>query len=865
MRLHRLQLNHFRGVEARDVHFSSNAINLIVGPNESGKTTLIEALETVLMIKATGKPQRIKDIQPVGKDVSPEVTVEFSVGPHRIHLRKRWLKKTLTEVRIEGPEPRQLQGEEAHQAVQTLLSTEMDWPLFMALLLRQSQESTALPLDSMVSLHSHLGSSSEEETEVSSEPLYEAARSEMETFFTSKGKILKSRQDKLDSLQDIQKQIEETREQVSALEADSSSLERMERELARLADVKSETEARLVTLQQTEADIQVRQGNLERIALQLNQFVAVQERLEHQQTIRKDAETKLHATRERLREGNAEREELRSQLEHAEHNRIEAEVQVNERNEEVDLRRNAVQQIEELRQLLQTRKRYGEMREVQKAIAELDDAQEPPTAGLNQEQMRELEEAWLALQKTRARLESELPEIQLRAHSAFSVRKGESLIPLEKGEKWTQLVREPVHLQLGDFAELTVDSGPSEPALQQEVEQLDTRIQKLLHRAGAESVLDARRSAQKREEWQTARAQRATTRKTLLGGRSEEDFLEELTTLKMQIEGVSTEEPQVDVSDKGLEDARSAWMRGTEIAREAQATLEALRQRIGELRERSVALDARLEILAEGERELKESLSRETGHEGDEEALTQAKKEVESLRNAQATLQEELRTMGAAELQIQLESIRATHGGLDEQIQTLRTTVLTLRARLLERGEQGLVETLSHLEAEHAQNERAWNAEVRRANAARRLFTTLSEERDQARKRYQAPFRTQIETLGRVLYGPTFQVELSPQLEIESRSLDGVLVPLEQLSGGAQEQLDVVTRFAAGMLVAPSGGVPLILDETLVYTDPDRRWALGSLFHTLSQKTQVLVFTSDIGRFSAIAGQANIIRLEALD
>ena len=153
----------------------------------------------------------------------------------------------------------------------------------------------------------------------------------METF-TSKGKILKSRQDKLDSLQDIQKQIEETREQVSTLEADSSSLERMERELERLADVKSETEARLVTLQQTEADIQVRQGNLERIALQLNQFVAVQERLEHQQTIRKDAETKLHATRERLREGNAEREELPATRACGAQS-IEAEGQVNERNE----------------------------------------------------------------------------------------------------------------------------------------------------------------------------------------------------------------------------------------------------------------------------------------------------------------------------------------------------------------------------------------------------------------------------------------------------------------------------------------------------------------------------------------------------
>ena len=145
MRLHRLILNHFRGVESREIQFSTDAINLIVGPNESGKTTVIEALETVLTVKATAKSQRVKELQPIGRDVSPEVTVEFSVGPHRITLRKRWLKKNLTEARIQGPAPRQLQGEEAHQAVLSILNKEMDWPLFLALLLRQSQESTALP------------------------------------------------------------------------------------------------------------------------------------------------------------------------------------------------------------------------------------------------------------------------------------------------------------------------------------------------------------------------------------------------------------------------------------------------------------------------------------------------------------------------------------------------------------------------------------------------------------------------------------------------------------------------------------------------------------------------------------------------
>ena len=178
-----------RGVQRNPVLYRRD--QLIVGPNESGKTTVIEALETVLTVKATAKSQRVKELQPIGRDVSPEVTVEFSVGPHRITLRKRWLKKNLTEARIQGPAPRQLQGEEAHQAVLSILNKEMDWPLFLALLLRQSQESTALPLDTMVSLQSHLGKKDGIAGEGSSEPLFEAAQAEYETYFTARARFLR--------------------------------------------------------------------------------------------------------------------------------------------------------------------------------------------------------------------------------------------------------------------------------------------------------------------------------------------------------------------------------------------------------------------------------------------------------------------------------------------------------------------------------------------------------------------------------------------------------------------------------------------------------------------------------------------------
>ena len=56
------------------------------------------------------------------------------------------------------------------------------------------------------------------------------------------------------------------------------------------------------------------------------------------------------------------------------------------------------------------------------------------------------------------------------------------------------------------------------------------------------------------------------------------------------------------------------------------------------------------------------------------------------------------------------------------------------------------------------------------------------------------------------MFGPTFSVELSEDLKVVRRSLDGIELPIEQLSVGFREQLAVVTRLACASLVSKNGG-----------------------------------------------------------
>ncbi|HKA15152.1 MAG TPA: hypothetical protein VKH41_09065, partial [Myxococcota bacterium] len=145
----------------------------------------------------------------------------------------------------------------------------------------------------------------------------------------------------------------------------------------------------------------------------------------------------------------------------------------------------------------------------------------------------------------------------------------------------------------------------------------------------------------------------------------------------------------------------------------------------------------------------------------------------------------------------------------------------------------------------------------RRANAARRLFEVMREERDAARSHYAAPLADTIARLGSPLYGADFAVELGEDLAPVRRILGGKSLLASQLSAGAREQLAMLVRLAAAQL---AGGVPLWLDDALGHTDPERLAALGPLLAAAGDESQVIVLTCSPERFRGVPG-ARVVEL----
>ena len=111
------------------------------------------------------------------------------------------------------------------------------------------------------------------------------------------------------------------------------------------------------------------------------------------------------------------------------------------------------------------------------------------------------------------------------------------------------------------------------------------------------------------------------------------------------------------------------------------------------------------------------------------------------------------------------------------------------------------------------------------------------------------------------MFGPDFAVELDDlNLSVLSRTLNGRTIPYKSLSIGAQEQIALISRLACATIVAPDGGVPVILDDALGKSDPQRLEAMGAVLAVAGRQSQIIVLTCQPDRYEHVGG-AQIVRL----
>jgi hypothetical protein len=184
------------------------------------------------------------------------------------------------------------------------------------------------------------------------------------------------------------------------------------------------------------------------------------------------------------------------------------------------------------------------------------------------------------------------------------------------------------------------------------------------------------------------------------------------------------------------------------------------------------------------------------------------------------------------------------------------------------REEQARLAGMIQTQADLAVDERlADRQEARAAAAARearlatevaalqRLAEVLDATRLAAREAYFGPVQRELAPLLAIL-AEDAALTFDPDSLLPGRlARAGADEPLATLSGGTQEQVAILTRLAFARLFAQAGAaVPVILDDALVHSDDSRIIRMFTALHRAATDQQVIVFTCRTLAFQALGG-----------
>lgn len=137
------------------------------------------------------------------------------------------------------------------------------------------------------------------------------------------------------------------------------------------------------------------------------------------------------------------------------------------------------------------------------------------------------------------------------------------------------------------------------------------------------------------------------------------------------------------------------------------------------------------------------------------------------------------------------------------------------------------------------------------------LARALETARNEVRDRYFAPVLSELRPLLRVLW-PDAELRFDGESLLPTALIrDGQEEDLSILSGGTQEQVALLVRFAFARLLARRGQhAPVILDDALVFTDDDRIEKLFDALHALAQDQQIIILSCRQRAFRDLGGTA---------
>jgi AAA ATPase-like protein len=870
MKLHRLVLTNYRGVTHREIEFPDRGVVVISGANEIGKSSMIEALDLLVNSKDRSNKKDVKQVKPTHADVGAEITAEISTGPYRFVYRKRFHKRCETELTILAPSREQLTGDEAHDRVLALLDETVDMELWQAQRVWQSTSTAAVDLSGCDALSRALDAAAGEAVQLSgAEPLLvDRIDAEFLRYYTPTGRPTGEWAAATKRLREADDEVARCAAAVAEVDDAVRRHAALTDDLARLAEERAEAAKRL-------AEARVAAEAVAALTQQLKQAEVVAAAADATLTASVAALTE----RRRMRADIDQRTAATAALETAAAEALEALATATEVQEAAEVAaeqaRGAVEEsqgrVDAARRVVERASDRDQANRLENRLAKLDASRreldrvqrELADNAVTDDMMRAIEAAATAVERAAGQAELASAQLELVAIADVDVQVDGEPLSIAAGGEWSANVGAPTDVELPGLLRVRVVPGTPASDSQAKLEAAQGVLTAALTKAQAADVAQARLLANRRRELIGNRDTLRATSEALLG----DDTVDELRTRLAELRAAEPAEPGLfDVGDPAaaradLDAAVAAHKQATADCETHRKVAEVAAKRLGE---KTSGADVARSTLVAAQTELtvaQERLLQQRSAATDDELAVKAEADGEAARHATglvADLGAELAarapdtvTAALSDAVLRFDSLGSRH---QEASDALREVTAQLKVYGTE-GRKGQLDT-AQIEREHAEAD--YLRMHRRARAAQLLRSVMTRHRDATRQRYVDPFRSQVERLGRIVFGDSFEVEIDSALRICSRTLAGRTVPYDSLSGGAKEQMGIVARLAGAVLVAKEDSVPVVIDDALGFTDADRLAKMGAVFNAVGDDGQVIVLTCSPERYASVQGAHHI-------
>jgi DNA repair exonuclease SbcCD ATPase subunit len=855
-------------------------LTLIGGPNESGKSTVVEALHKGLFLRSTATGRGVEELRSRIYGGLPEIEICFAACGQHWTLRKRFAGAGGT-CQLSTPAGESLRGSAAEERLAELLGMEgpvegrriNQLPERWAHLWVRQGESGANPLAGKPESYDYERLIDRLQGQSSSDALQSARDSQ----------VLEQLQQRIAPLFTATGRIKAGSPLAQAIERESDAQRKLEQALQRLQDLEQAME-RWRSLSEQLERIEQDQLPALRQELQQQQHLRLQraelEPLQLQINNLRDRNRQRLELEQKQQQQSQEQAQLQQELEHLDRSLSEQLQLQNTREKSIDAQQQRLKQLrsgQDLAQLLldlaqlqgeqeQLEAHQQRLQWLQQQAQGLKDAlaQMPP---ITADQVRSLRRAEQALAQANARCDAMAASLEV-LEADQPIRANAAL--LQVGDR--QQLTEATELRVGEGVRLRLSPGGGQalPQAKQELQECRRTCQTLVESLG---VSDS-------EAAETIELQRRSHERDLANLRQAAQEIP-WSGLKERLEAIAPRRQQLQQRLQEQSEALEHWSQEHPRGDLLQLERAGLEQWQQSLRRDALELERALGLAQREHQQLQQQLQQHR------DGLQAKRNRLEQLSGALALLKERLEPMQPvgqdAELELQLESQlqqrlqqlalveqeleqrlqrrRSAAGGEPAAVDTLLEQTIQRKDQLLsERGQceqlcssLGSSNPAAELEQAQADLEQASTERDRLELEGRALLLLqerFHEAQTQLSNRYSEPLRSAMNPYLALLVGEPQQALLNfdPQEGFNKLQLlqQREAYDFDRLSGGMREQMAGALRLAMAEVLqsAYDGVLPLVFDDAFTNTDRDRLTLLqGMLQRGMDQGVQIVLLS----------------------